>query len=551
MKNFLYVFLFVSEVFAFRSPLRPKVNNYLSTGLKQSVIDEYLDFNETGIPPPNPIPQSGVRIIFKPGDEGVQEFFKKINADENRGSKFGGRGGKKKSQNFEVYNYNDLSFEDIGGYENIKSELMQCSDLLTNFEKYQKFNVRTPKGLLLEGPPGNGKTLLAKCFSGETNSSFIPVSSSEFQEKYVGVGASRIRELFALASDNTPCIIFMDEIDALGRNRGGDNDGSNAERDSTLNELLIKLDGFKKNKGIFLMCATNRVDLLDPALLRPGRIDKKIFVGNPDLSTREKIINIHKKGKPMEKTVDMEVLSEMTNGMSGAEIENLLNEAMLNAIREDRNEILITDLEYVLGKALAGYTANQNLFSPDMIRRIAVHEMGHAMSGLLLKNHSRLSRINLNLWSPRSPGYTIFETNDIDSNIFTREKLFSHLIVLLSGRVAEEVFYGQSVTTGASKDFEESQKLAEKMILYYGMGKESIYSVNSDKSKEVIDKEIVDLINKALKMSRFLVTKCKDIIDELSDKLISDRSLKREQVEMKIFRKYKWLYDIDFENVLL
>lgn len=551
MKNFLYVFLFVSEVFAFHSPLRPKVGNYLSTGLKQSVIDEYLDFNETGIPPPNPILQSGVRIIFKPGDEGVQEFFKKMNGDENRGSKFGGRGGKKKSQNFEVYNYNDLNFKDIGGYENIKSELMQCSDLLTNFEKYQQFNVRTPKGLLLEGPPGNGKTLLAKCFSGETNSSFIPVSSSEFQEKYVGVGASRIRELFGLASDNTPCIIFMDEIDALGRSRGGDNDGSNAERDSTLNELLIKLDGFKKNNGIFLMCATNRVDLLDPALLRPGRIDKKIFVGNPDLSTREKIINIHKKGKPMEKTIDMEVLSEMTNGMSGAEIENLLNEAMLNAIREDRSEILITDLEYVLGKALAGYTANQNLFSPDMIRRIAVHEMGHAMSGLLLKNHSRLSRINLNLWSPRSPGYTIFETNDIDSNIFTREKLFSHLIVLLSGRVAEEVFYGQSVTTGASKDFEESQKLAEKMILYYGMGKESIYSVNSDKSKEVIDKEIVDLINRALKVSRFLVTKCKDIIEELSDKLISDRSLKREQVEMKIFRKYKWLYDIDFENVLL
>ena len=517
-------------------------------------MDEYLNFNESGMPiPPQRPRQSGVRIIFKPGEEGVEEFFKRLNSEDNEPRTFGNRGGggKKKSQNFEVYKYDDLSFEDIGGYEYIKSELMQCSDLLTNYQKYQKFNVRTPKGLLLEGPPGNGKTLLAKCFSGETNSSFIPVSSSEFQEKYVGVGSSRIRELFALANDNTPCIIFMDEIDALGRNRGGDNDGSNAERDSTLNELLIKLDGFKKNKGIFLMCATNRVDLLDPALLRPGRIDKKIYIGNPDSSTREKIINIHKKGKPLEKTIDMEVLLEMTNGMSGAEIENLLNEGMLNAIRENREEILITDLEYVLGKAIAGYAANQNIFSPDMIRRIAVHEMGHAMSGLLLKNHSRLSRINLNLWSPKSPGYTIFETNDIDSNIFTREKLFAHLVVLLSGRVAEEVFYGQSVTTGASKDFEESQKLAEKMILYYGMGKESIYSVNSDKSKEVIDTEIVDLINRALKVSRFMVTKCRDIIDELSDQLISDRSLKREQVEMKIFRKYKWLYDIDFENVLL
>ena len=549
MRNLIIFLLCSFSVNGFLNHHRPTVKSALKQGM-----DEYLNFNESGRPiPPQRPPQSGVRIIFKPGEEGVEEFFKRLNSEDNEPRTFGNRGGggKKKSQNFEVYKYDDLSFEDIGGYENIKSELMQCSDLLTNYQKYQKFNVRTPKGLLLEGPPGNGKTLLAKCFSGETNSSFIPVSSSEFQEKYVGVGSSRIRELFALANDNTPCIIFMDEIDALGRNRGGDNDGSNAERDSTLNELLIKLDGFKKNKGIFLMCATNRVDLLDPALLRPGRIDKKIYIGNPDSSTREKIINIHKKGKPLEKTIDMEVLLEMTNGMSGAEIENLLNEGMLNAIRENREEILITDLEYVLGKAIAGYAANQNIFSPDMIRRIAVHEMGHAMSGLLLKNHSRLSRINLNLWSPKSPGYTIFETNDIDSNIFTREKLFAHLVVLLSGRVAEEVFYGQSVTTGASKDFEESQKLAEKMILYYGMGKESIYSVNSDKSKEVIDTEIVDLINRALKVSRFMVTKCRDIIDELSDQLISDRSLKREQVEMKIFRKYKWLYDIDFENVLL
>ena len=457
---------------------------------------------------------------------------------------------KEKSQNFEVFNYNDLSFKDVGGYDNIKSELMQCSDLLVNYDKYKKFNVRTPKGLLLEGPPGNGKTLLAKCFSGETNSSFIPVSASEFQEKYVGVGSSRIRELFDLANENVPCIIFMDEIDALGRTRGGDNEGSNTERDSTLNELLIKLDGFKKNKGIFLMCATNRADLLDKALLRPGRIDKKIYIGNPDTITREKIIDIHLDGKPCEKTISKDTLLEMTNGMSGAEIENLLNEAMLNAIKEDREMIQLNDLEHVLGKAIAGYTANQNLFSDDMIRRIAIHELGHALSGFLLKNHSRLSRINLNLWSPRSPGYTIFETNDIDSNILTREKLFSHLIVLLSGRVGEEVFYKESVTTGASKDFEEAHKLAEKMILYYGMGKESIYSINSDKSKEVIDKEIVNLINNGLKVSRFIIEKSKDLIEDLVDKLISEKSLSRESIEMKIYRNYKWLLDIDFENIL-
>ena len=548
MKNLLFVFAtFLStSAFIFPSIARSKAS------LQLGMSDEYLDFNETGIPipVPAPAPQTGVRIIFKPGDTQMKEFFNKLNEDDGDNN-FGSRNGKKKSQNFEVFNYKDLSFKDVGGYDNIKSELMQCSDLLVNYKKYEKFNVRTPKGLLLEGPPGNGKTLLAKCFSGETNSSFIPVSASEFQEKYVGVGSSRIRELFDLANSNIPCIIFMDEIDALGRTRGGDNDGSNAERDSTLNELLIKLDGFKKNKGVFLMCATNRADLLDRALLRPGRIDKKIYIGNPDTKTREKIIKIHLENKPCEDSISIETLLEMTNGMSGAEIENLLNEGMLNAIREDREMIRLNDLEHVLGKAIAGYTANQNLFSEDMIRRIAIHELGHAISGLLLKNHSRLSRINLNLWSPRSPGYTIFEINDIDSNILTREKLFSHLVVLLSGRIGEEVFYKESVTTGASKDFEEAHKLAEQMILHYGMGKESIYSINSDKSKEVIDNEIVNLINSAIKVSRYIIEESKELIEELVDKLITEKSLNREAIEMKIYRKYKWLFDLNLDYINL
>ena len=442
----------------------------------------------------------------------------------------------KKSENFEVVRNHTVTFKEIGGYDTIKSELNQCVDLLVNYRKYSEYNVRIPKGLILEGPPGNGKTLLAKGFAGECNVGFIPVSGSQFQDKYVGVGSARVRELFELAKKNTPCIIFIDEIDAIGRKRSGDGETSSSERDSTLNELLVNLDGFSTKNGIFLMGATNRADLLDPALIRPGRIDKRIFIGPPDSTTREAVITIHLKGKPHDSTINIKDLVDLTAGLSGAQIENMLNEAMLNALRDNRKFMEHKDIDMVINKIMVGWQPTEHQFTSDIIDRIAIHEMGHAIVGFLSKHHSKVSKVTINLSSPKSPGYTVFESSN--SNIYTRESLFEHLMILLAGRIAEEVFYDVSVTTGAINDFEEAYKLAEKMVIYYGMGKNIISPSLSDKYKEIIDDEVISLINDAYEMSYFIVKNSKDFIQECAEILKTDKLIKVEKLTEIINTKY-------------
>jgi len=497
---------------------------------------------------------SGLGIQFNPIDEHISEMNEMANNpdgnsdnnsdndDEERSNSYGRQtsmssGSYTKTKNFEVLKKPNMNFNDVGGYENVKDELRQCVDILKNYQKYKQYNVRIPKGLILEGPPGTGKTLIAKALAGEAKCSFIPVSGSDFQEKYVGVGPTRIKELFRLARENIPCIIFVDEIDALGRKRSSDGESSSNERDNTLNALLVELDGFKNTTGVFLVAATNRFDLLDNALTRPGRIDKKIYIGLPDKTTRESIINIHIKGKPYDtSSVDIPNLVEITDGLSGAQIENLLNEAMLNALRCNQTQFNFADFDFIMNKMMAGWQPNEHQFTSDIIDHIAIHEMGHAVVGFFSKHHSKMSKVVINLSSPKSPGYTVFESST--SNIYVREALFEHLMILLSGRIAEEVFYNVSVTTGALNDFEEALKLAEKMVLYYGMGTNVIYPSNSEKYKELIDNDVIELINNAYKCAQMLIITCKELVYETSEILKRDKLLKADALNDLISEKY-------------
>ena len=430
-----------------------------------------------------------------------------------------------------------VTFNDVAGVEEAKEEVEEIVEFLKDPKKFSRLGGKIPKGALLIGPPGTGKTLLAKAIAGEANVPFFSISGSDFVEMFVGVGASRIRELFELAKKNKPCIIFIDEIDAVGRSRSSSDEKSNAETQSTLNELLVGMDGYKSSDGIFIIGATNRADLLDSALLRPGRIDKRVYIGNPDLKTREAILNIHLKGKPRSGKVDVDNLKELTNGLSGAQIENLLNEAMLLALRNDREIMVMEDIESILSRILVGYQSSENSYSTNMIKRIAIHEMGHAIVGILSLDHAKLVKVCLNVWSPTSPGYTIFENAEVDSNIYTKEKLLSRLMVLLSGRIAEEVFFGESITSGASKDIEEAYKLAEQMIVKFGMGSKIVYPQHSEDSKNYIDKDIEKLIESTYQEAYTIIMNCKNIIEECSNELIKNQILIPEKI-YDIMKKY-------------
>ena len=437
------------------------------------------------------------------------------------------------SENFQLIQNSTYNFNNIGGYELIKEELMQCADILLNYTKYAKYNVRIPKGIILEGPPGNGKTLMAKCFSGEINIGFIPVSGAQFQEKYVGVGASRVRELFALATNNVPCIIFIDELDALGRKRSSDQ-ASNTEHDSTLNELLVNLDGFKSANGIFVIGATNRIDLLDTALTRPGRIDKKIYIGNPDKQTRKSILEIHLVNKPLEQTVTTDYLVELTNGFSGAEIENLLNEAMLYVLRQNRYEINKADINMIANRVLVGFQSTKNQLTEDLIYQVAVHEIGHALVGLFTK-YRKLVKITINLFSPKTLGFTLFEP--ASNNIQTKEQLINEIMVLLGGRIAEEIiFKNTNISSGASQDIQQVKTIAEQMIVHLGMGDKIVIS---DPNK--INDEIDNIISIAYERAKIILSNTEPLIRDSAKLLTLNYELTPDMITNLISNKYPYI----------
>jgi len=420
-------------------------------------------------------------------------------------------------------NENNITFNNVGGYSSVKSEMLQIIDMLQNKTRYESFGVRLPKGVLLEGPTGNGKTLMARAFAGHIDYPIIPTSGAEFNEKYVGVGAARVRELFGFAEENQPCIIFIDEIDAVARKRVSSEDGSGDERSQTLNQLLVALDGFNINNNIIVMGATNRIDILDAAVIRPGRMDKIIHVPNPDAETRNEIISIHRAKKPINAT--NEDIVSMTSGMNGAQIENMLNEASLLGIRDSKLPVDIKTLEDTRNKIVLGQSIGKKNISEGTMRRVAVHEIGHLLLALQSEHFEKPSKVTIDSSVFSSIGYTVFERNDVDQGFFLREYLTDHLKVLLGGRVAEETVYGNSVSSGAFSDLETAFGVAKKMIMEYGMGTHIIFPHFSESYRKRIDQEIHLLISNAYVETKKYLLENKDLLLELSEKLVEQKTL--------------------------
>merc|ERR1719148_523511 len=379
--------------------------------------------------------------------------------------------GKSKSQ-VQMIPDTGVTFDDVAGCDGAKLELVEVVDFLKQPEIYNANGCRIPRGVILDGPPGTGKTLLAKAVAGEAGVPFIAIAASEFVEMFVGVGASRVRDIFQQAKKNSPCIIFIDEIDAVGRQRGAGYAGGNDEREQTINQLLVEMDGFDGNPGIITIAATNRIDILDQALLRPGRFDRKVTVDLPDFRGRQRILSVHARGKPLEPDVDLEAISRRTPGYSGAQLENLMNEAAISAARQNKSSIGWDEIDRAVDRLMVGLEKKGGNPEQKSKLMVAYHEAGHAVCGALMPDYDQVQKISIIPRSNGAGGLTFFAPTDgrLESGMYSRQYLESQLVVALGGRLAEETIFGEDlVTTGASNDIQQVARISKMMIKQWGM----------------------------------------------------------------------------------
>jgi cell division protease FtsH len=449
----------------------------------------------------------------------------------------------------EVLKNLNISLASFAGSPEIFQECTEVVSYLKNSTYYEKAGAEIPKGILLEGPPGTGKTLLAKAIASEAEANFISISASEFVEVFVGVGALKIRNLFNSARNNLPCIIFIDEIDSVGRQRGAGINLSNDEREQTLNQLLAEMDGFTNNNGILVIAATNRKDVLDSALLRPGRFDRIITVPLPDKNSRKSIIKVHSKNKVLDSLINLDLIAELTSGFSGAQIKNLLNEAAIYAARDYRTIINETDILNALDKLVVGLVRKIDNRSEDAIKRVAIHEIGHALLCKVFNEYFDLKKVSIQSTYNGAGGYTLFNEyqNITDSGLYTKDLLKKRLIISLGGKAAEYLYYGSEfVSVGAIQDLKQANSIAQQMIGNYGMGDdlEVFYNENidnsrnpflgrtlgngikySEKRKEVFDKESLELVMEAYDKAKNILLENREKMDILINKLLGKNIL--------------------------
>jgi cell division protease FtsH len=445
-----------------------------------------------------------------------------------------------------------VTFGDVAGIDQAKLELNEVVDFLKNADRFTAVGAKIPKGVLLVGPPGTGKTLLARAVAGEAGVPFFSISGSEFVEMFVGVGASRVRDLFEQAKSHAPCIVFIDEIDAVGRQRGAGLGGGNDEREQTLNQLLTEMDGFEGNTGIIIIAATNRPDVLDAALLRPGRFDRQVVVDRPDYAGRLEILRVHARGKTLAKDVDLEKIARRTPGFTGADLSNLLNEAAILAARRNLTEISMDEVNDAIDRVLAGPEKKDRVMSEKRKTLVAYHEAGHALVGALMPDYDPVQKISI-IPRGRAGGLTWFTPSEdrMDSGLYSRSYLQNQMAVALGGRLAEEIIFGEEeVTTGASNDLQQVARVARQMVTRFGMsdrlgpvalgrqngnmflGREIASDRDfSDTTAAAIDEEVRKLVDEAYRRAKEVLVNNKHILDKLSEMLIEKETVDAEELQ--------------------